>query len=208
MERMKTRWSLILLALFALSGPLAAADDCCLALPASLDGKAEVLQPGDADYARADVAGAVKPAGDGGITAALVVKLTQDVPVYRMWNGPDKVDANGYTNRIGQWWSYDAPSGTQAEYREHYDICDGWNDLTWMATCTLKAGSVVAIGPGQSVSAETCGDPTGKESYPANPEYWQTWIAKAWARGDELSCPPASDDYKADPNDIAKPATN
>ncbi len=144
------------------------------------------------------------PAGQGGISEGLVVRLTEDLPVYRMWSGPDKLNASGFTNRIGQWWAYDAPTGTQAAYRDHYDICLAWNDLTWVATCTLKAGSVVAIGPGQSVSAETCGDPTGQESYPANPDYWQTYVAKAWARADELQCPADSADYQADPEDISR----
>ncbi|MGB0713530.1 MAG: hypothetical protein ACPGUC_08220, partial [Gammaproteobacteria bacterium] len=140
-----------------------------------------------------------------GISSALVIRTTMDIPVYRMWNGPDKVNARGQTNRLGQWWAYDAPDGTRAEYRSRYDICLSWNDLTWMASCTLKAGSVVAIGPGQSVSAATCGDESGQESYPANPGYWQTWIAKAWSRPDTLDCPPASQDYPANPDNIAHP---
>lgn len=175
------------------------------ALPAVLYGRAEVVPADDPAYDKADQGAAVKPQGEGGISSALVIRTTTDIPVYRMWNGPDKVNARGQTNRLGQWWAYDAPSGTRAQYRARYDICLGWNDLTWMARCTLKSGSVVAIGPGQSVSAETCGDTTGKESYPANPGYWQTWIAKAWARPQTLDCPPVSHDYRADPNDIAQP---
>jgi len=174
-------------------------------LPPQLDGKAEVVASSAPAYAQADLAAAVKPAGQGGISAGLVVRLTQDIPVYRLWSGPAKLSAGGYTNRIGQWWSYAAPTGTQAEYRAHYEICTAWNDLTWVATCTLKAGSVVAIGPGQSVSAETCGDPSGQEAYPANLSHWQLWVAKAWARGQELVCPPAGSDYAAAPANLAKP---
>lgn len=193
----------LLLALCAFAASSAAAEE--LKLPAQLKGKAVVLEASNADYARAQIEGAVKPAGQGGIGVGLVVKLTADVPVYRMWNGPEKKDARGFTNRIGQWWSYDAPKGKVGEYRVNYEICNGWNDLTWVATCTLKAGSVIAIGPGQSVSAETCGDPTGKESYPANPRDWQVWVAQAWARGAELVCPAEDKDYAADPDNIAKP---
>lgn len=192
-------------ALVALAATSAAADE--LKLPKKLEGKAVVLAATDADYARAQVDGAVKPAGQGGISEALVVRLTADVPVYRMWNGPDKKDARGFTNRIGQWWGYDAPKGKVEQYRVDFEICNGWNDLTWVATCTLKAGSVVAIGPGQSVSPETCGDPTGKESYPANSRDWQVWVAQAWARGAELVCPPEDQDYPADPQNIAKRLT-
>lgn len=79
-----------------------------------------------------------------------------------------------------------------------------WNDLTWLAACTLKAGAVVAIGPGQSVSAETCNDKTGAENYPANQAVWQTYIDKPWTRSQELHCPDVSADYETDPADISR----
>ena len=185
---------------------LAAGQVCAqeLSLPQQLAGKAELLAASDPDYGRAVVASAVKPAGQGGVTSALVVRITQDIPVYRMWNGPAKKDARGNTNRLGGWWSYDAPAGPVGKYRTDYEICQGWNDLTWVATCTLKKGSVVAIGPGQSVAAETCGDPTGQENYPVNLSGWQTYVDKPWARAAELACPPDTSDYAADPADIAK----
>ena len=173
-------------------------------LPPPVTGKAVVLQPTDAAYSRAVIGSAVKPAGQGGVVTGTVIQLTQDVPVYRMWSGPTKVSAAGLTNRIGGWWSYDAPKGTQAQYREAYEICLGWNDLTWVAQCTLKAGAVVVIGPGQSVSAETCGDATGRETYPANFKDWQLYLDKPWARPAELVCPDASADYPADPANIAQ----
>jgi hypothetical protein len=175
-----------------------------LSLPASLAGKAVVLNPSDPDYARAMVTSAVQPAGMGGVSEALVVKMTTDIPVWRMWNGPAKLDANGRTNRIGGWWGYDAPKGTAADYRTNYEICKAWNDLTWMAQCTLKAGAVVAIGPGQSVTAATCGDVTNQENYAANPRDWQLYINKPWARGTELVCPADTDDYPVDPADISR----
>jgi hypothetical protein len=173
-------------------------------LPAQLAGKAEVLATTDADYPRAVITSAVKPAGDGGIVEGTVIRLKQDVTVWRMWSGPAKKNASGLTNRIGGWWSYDAPKGTQAQYRTAYEICNGWNDLTWVAKCTMKAGAVVVIGPGQSVSAQTCGDATGVESYPANHKDWQTYIDKPWARPTELACPADTEDYEANPADISK----
>ncbi len=87
--------------LLALGSPLALADT--LTLPSQLTGKAVLLNPDDPDYARASVENAVKPAGMGGVYAALVVRLTEDIPVYRMWNGPDDVNAQGNTNRLGGW---------------------------------------------------------------------------------------------------------
>ncbi len=186
----------------------AMAGEAALTLPAALDGKAVVLAPTDPDYARADLASAVKPEGQGGISQGLVVRLTADIPVYRMWSGPTKKDSRGNTNRMGGWWSYDAPTGPVSGYRTAYEICNSWNDLTWVATCTLKSGAVVAIGPGQSVSAATCGDVTGQEAYAANNKDWQLYLSKAWTRvgaGKELECPAESADYEANPDDISKP---
>lgn len=160
------------------------------------------LHASDPEAARADLLGAVKAPGLGGLAAGTVVRLTVDQPVYRLWNGPAKVDANGHDNRLGQWWTFDAPQGTQEQYRVDYEICEGWNDLTWVATCTLKAGSIVVIGPGQSVSQATCGT---DEVYAANPQDLQVYVAKAWTRlGTELDCPDASADYPADPNDLTR----
>ena len=176
-----------------------------LAFPAQLQGKAALVHKGDPDEARADLASAVKPPGDGGISQGLVVRLTADVPVWRMWNGPAKKDGQGHTNRLGQWWSYDAPHGTQTEYRIDYEICKTWNDLTYVARCTLKKGAVVAIGPGNSVSPKTCNDATGAVAYPAAPNDWQVWVSKVWARPTELECPPDTSDYEADPADISRP---
>ena len=177
------------------------------ALPKALAGKAVVVAPTDPAYPKADIGEAVKNPGLGGISQGIVVKLTKDVPIYRMYNGPTKVDSQGHTNRVGQWWSYDAPNGSQQSYRSAYEICQGWNDLTWVATCTLKKGAVVAIGPGQSVWAETCGDATGTESYAADPGAWQVWISKAWTRngkGKDLDCPADTKDYAVEPTDLSK----
>jgi len=189
--------------LLALSAPVYAE----LPFPAQLTGKAVPLTAADPDYTRAVVTAAVKPNGMGGVSDALVVRITEDIPVYRMWNGPAKKDARGNTNRLGGWWSYDAPTGVVGGYRSNYEICQGWNDLTWVARCTLKAGAVVAIGPGQSVAPETCGDPTGKENYAANTRDWQLYVDKPWARSAELVCPADTADYEADPTNIAQART-
>lgn len=178
-----------------------AAQDQTSSLPAALRGKAVVLSPADADYAKANVASAVKAEGLGGVSTAMVVKLSQDMPVYRMWSGPV---TSGNNNRLGGWWAFDAPRGTREGYRRAYEICGTWNQLAWVATCTLKQGAVVAIGPGQSVSPATCGDSSGYERYDANGRDWQVYVDKAWTRTAELSCPPETSDYKADPADVTR----
>jgi hypothetical protein len=181
----------------------AAVAEAPLALPPQLAGKAVLVPKGDPDEKRADLASAIKAAGEGGITQGIVVRLTTDIPIWRMWSGPTKKDASGHTNRMGQWWSYDPPHDTQTAYRAAYEICNAWNELTWVAKCTLKKGAVVAIGPGQSVSPKTCGDPSGKEAYPVDSRDWQVWISKIWERSQEVDCPPDAKDYEADLADIS-----
>lgn len=173
------------------------------ALPAGLVGKVAVIGEDAPDHARANMPAAVKAEGQGGLVRAVVVRLTEPVTVYRLWSGPQVVNDRGQTNRMGQWWSHDAPSGPRETYRADYEVCRAWNELTWVATCTLRAGAVVAVGPGQSVSEETCGSPG--EAYPANARLWQTYVDQAWARPEELDCPDLAADYPNNPADIARP---
>jgi hypothetical protein len=172
-------------------------------LPTPQFGYAAVIDAADPEAARAGLDAAVKTEGQGGISFGFVVRITQDVPVYRLWNGPEKQDANGHTNRLGGWWTFEAPAGPVEDYRRDYAICRAWNDLAWVATCTLKAGAVVVIGPGQSVSAAVCGD--AAEAYPANPGAWQLYVDKPWSRPAELACPPEAEDHPVDPRNLAQP---
>lgn len=123
----------------------------------------------------------------------------------RLWNGPAVKDARGNTNRLGGWWSSDPPSGPAAQYRTDYEVCNAWNQLTWLARCTLRRGAVVAVGPGQSVSAQTCGDAAGQESYPPNRRLWQVYVDQPWKRNTELACPAEDVDVEVDPLDVSKP---
>lgn len=168
----------------------------------------ELVPPTDPSYAVADAAGAAGVPGEGKVTKPYVVRLTRDMPVYRLWAGPTVLDAQGRTSRIGQWWTFDPPTGTLASFRRRYEVCEKWDTLRWVAQCTLRRGSVVAIGPGQSVSEQTC-EKTG-ESYPANERNFQVYIHDAWKRtgqpDSELSCPDVSRDYQDDPLDISRTA--
>lgn len=194
------RFSILLLLGLPACAPVA--QDGGALLPPQFQGKMVALAKDDPAYAKAGAESAVKPEGKGGVSQAVVVRLSQDLPVYRLWNGPA---ATGNSNRLGSWWAFDAPKGTREGYRRAYEICGTWNELAWVATCTLKQGAVVALGPGQSVSAETCGDDSGYETYRANGRDWQIYVAKAWERPDELACPPATGDYRADPANVAQP---
>lgn len=170
-------------------------------LPPGLADTVEVLDVADPAYAQANVAAAVKPAGQGGVSQAVVIRLRQDMAVYRLWNGPGAVAGN---NRLGSWWAFDPPRGTQEGYRRAYEICGTWNQLAWVAQCTLKQGAVVAIGPGQSVSAATCADASGFETYGSNGRNWQVYVFQAWQRPDTLACPPEAVDYPVDPADVSR----
>ena len=181
-----------------------------IALARALASSLELVAAGDSAYAEADPAGATGEPGTGKVTKPFVVRLTRDLRVYRLWSGPDVRDAQGRTSRIGQWWTFDRPSGTLAGFRRRYEVCEQWDTLRWVAACTLRRGAVVVIGPGQSVSAETCGDSTGRESYPVNDRDFQVYIHEAWNRigtpNGDLICPDESRDYQNDPGNIAKPA--
>lgn len=164
----------------------------------------QLVPSSDSGYAAADPVGATGKPGEGKVIKPFVVRLTRDLSVYRLWAGPAVKDAQGRTSRIGQWWTFDAPAGTLESFRRRYEVCEKWDTLRFVAHCTLRRGSVVVVGPGQSVSAETCGNPN--ESYPANDRDLQVYIHDAWNRP-ELSCPDESRDYEDDPRDIAKPAS-
>ena len=83
---------------------------------------------------------------------AIAVRLQHDTPVYRVWtDGTDRPSA-----RIGAWWAFDPPAGTNKDFRERYAVCEAWNSrLSRLAACTLSRGSIVVIGPGQSVDVPT-----------------------------------------------------
>ena len=169
---------------------------CAPKTPPDFKGYVEVVREVDPDL----MAQAVKPDGQGGVSRGWVVVVTEDVPVYRMWNGPG--DEAG--NRMGQWWAAEAPSGSEAAYRKRYAVCHEWNDLTWVARCTLTAGAKVVVGPTQSVSEDLC-SLDGGESY-ARSKGWQVFIPRAW-ENPHLVCPDASSDYRADPRDLSERMT-
>ncbi|MBY0417639.1 MAG: hypothetical protein K2W88_06200, partial [Pararheinheimera sp.] len=71
------------------------------------------------------------------------------VKVYRVWD-----QAKSYT-LYGRWWSFSLPQGPTEQYREANAICPSWSVLNQMSSCTLKVGSKIVVGPGQSAD---CGE--------------------------------------------------
>ncbi len=71
-------------------------------------------------------------------------KADSQVILYRAWNS-----TNPYS-QFGKWWAWNKPFGKVAQYRSDYEICYQWSPLDKLVSCTLKAGTKVVVGNGQS----------------------------------------------------------
>ncbi|QMV15470.1 hypothetical protein [Vibrio spartinae] len=80
----------------------------------------------------------------GKLCQGAVYESTDEVTVYRAWNSTNP------HSEFGQWWSFQFPSGNTAKYRENYEICYQWSPLDKLVKCTLKVGTKVVVGNGQS----------------------------------------------------------
>lgn len=92
--------------------------------------------------------------GKGGLCQGEVWRAKVPVTVYRLQNMTTET-------KYGYWWAFAPPQGTADDYRRDYVICPEWNSFTQIIVCQLKAGSLVAVGPGQSA---TCKSAEGAES--------------------------------------------
>lgn len=73
------------------------------------------------------------------------VKEGSHITIYRAWNSTNP------NSEFGNWWAFDKPTGKISAYRHHYEICFQWTPLDKLESCTLKPGSKVVVGTGQSV---------------------------------------------------------
>lgn len=71
-------------------------------------------------------------------------KANAQIIIYRAWNSTNP------NSQFGQWWAFQQPSGRVSQYRSDYEICYQWSPLDKLVRCTLKPGSKVVIGTGQS----------------------------------------------------------
>jgi len=94
--------------------------------------------------------------GKGDLCTGKAFAVTRPLKVYRVW---DKAKAG---TQLGRWWSFARPAGPVEAYRLANVICPEWSALDIVSECTLKPGSHVVMGPGQS--ATCAGGP-----YPASP---------------------------------------
>lgn len=102
----------------------------------------------------------------GKLCQGTVYESTDEVTIYRAWNSTNP------QSEFGQWWSFQFPSGNTAKYREDYEICYQWSPLDKLVKCTLKAGTKVVVGNGQSAQ---CSEYL---SYPVSPKQ-QVFITDA-----------------------------
>lgn len=164
-------------------------------LPASMQGKVEVVASCSQDCGQEILDNAIEKEGKGGISSGILVRLTDDIDVYRMWDGPEKLNEYGTTNRIGAWWTTERPSGKADNFRAKNAICTEWNALKWVAKCKLKKGNLVAVGPTQSASCKKIG-----ENYSAN-NIQQVYVDNYSTK--HIQCEKYMEtDYEANPDDI------
>jgi len=78
----------------------------------------------------------------GNLKGFQVVKFTKDTYVYRMFSGGP--------NGCGYWWAAELSKSWTA-YKHDNAICPEWNNGTKIKRCTVKAGFIAVIGPGQTV---------------------------------------------------------
>lgn len=92
------------------------------------------------------LANALGQPSKGGLCQGQVYELVEgaEVTIYRAWNSTNP------NSEFGRWWAGALPEGKSADYREDYEICYQWSPLDKLTTCTLKAGTRVVIGNGQS----------------------------------------------------------
>ncbi|OUS11381.1 hypothetical protein A9Q89_09050 [Gammaproteobacteria bacterium 53_120_T64] len=82
----------------------------------------------------------------GKLCQGQVYKSKEDtqIIIYRAWNSTNP------NSKFGAWWAFQEPSGDIAKYRSDYEICYQWSPLDTLVSCTLKPGTKVVVGTGQS----------------------------------------------------------
>ncbi len=92
--------------------------------------------------------------GTGNMSSASLIVALQDVPIYRAYSTPAiQCGLDRPSGEFGNWWSITAlPAGSHRDdYRKKMAVCPSWNDFHKKVSCTLKKGSVIAVGPTQSM---------------------------------------------------------
>lgn len=125
----------------------------------------------------------VSGSGGGNMSSATLVVAEDDVQVYRAYSSPQlQCGVDRPSSEFGGWWSLvPLPAVAAREtYRTKMAVCHSYNDMTKKVTCTLKKGSVIAVGPTQSIS---CTDNQLKKSAPGCAAVIAKWPASYPASG-------------------------
>lgn len=88
---------------------------------------------------------AVLTKDEGGLCMGSIFVVKKPIVVYRVWNKNESKTAKG------RWWTFDKPTGTLQGFREDYEVCCQWGPKNKVDACSLKVGSKIVVGPGQSV---------------------------------------------------------
>jgi hypothetical protein len=88
--------------------------------------------------------------GEGRLCDGRTYVARAPVTVHRLW------DSSRPSSEFGVWWALEPPHGSRDDYRRKYAICPGWSRLDRVTTCTLKPGTPLVLGTGESVA---CGLP-------------------------------------------------
>ena len=83
----------------------------------------------------------------GGLRWGQSYKVLEDgIKIYRVWNSTNP------NSKTGNWWSFVKPDkdDSVSVFRKKYVVCPEWSPLDRMITGTLKKGSIIVLGSGQS----------------------------------------------------------
>jgi hypothetical protein len=111
--------------------------------------------------AEAPPAWSIGAPGKGSLCEGQVFVAKEPVTVYRVFSASWKTSK--LAGPTGAYWTLEKPSGTAAQYRTTYEICQEWNDLDMLNECKIEKGAKVILGPGQSAACEKSGG-----SFPGN----------------------------------------
>ena len=102
----------------------------------------------------------VQPLHKGGLCAATYYNVTSDLLVWRVFHSQQP------HTQTGSWWNLRAVGDTVAQFDAYDDVCSDWYPnapADRRYTCYIKAGTSIAVGPGQSILCPN------NRSYPQSP---------------------------------------
>lgn len=127
--------------LSACAGTMPQPDRCVGDIMPMPDGMAEIT---DQDL----LAKAIGAPTKGMLCKGKVFVVEKEVTVYRVW------DAKNALPLYGNWWSLTLPTSSRFAYQVNNAICPEWSALNKMSACTIKLGTKIVVGPGQSAQCK------------------------------------------------------